>query len=644
MKKTFVFLFLGCLHFVIFGQTKSNFDIVFDQDFIIHENCDNGDYIGRIKLIPVDTFQNLNFQLAEGDTDVLAIDTGTGVLTVKDAGNINWDVKKELSVKVGILADWKEYQIDKKITATIKVLDDEYTIFVDPGSATNGSGTKADPKNTFAGITYTDSTNYLLKRGTLYDMPYNINLSNLNNLVFAAYGQGSRPEIRGDANFKNFNITGGVKNIVIRDLKLSSDNWGTVGVSFQGEGNENGQVIDCEVTETFAGIRYLANVQKKMKVLYCDLHHLREDGIFGEPGDDIEIAYSKIYDVNLNWVLVGTEESQSPGDCVQFGTTNNLHVHHNYLDRGTTGNKFAFINFGHNDDYICVFENNYVRGPIKGSGAVMYLHSSTNYILNNYLVGSDITIAVGGGDNNNIIAGNIIAGSGIGINNRYAEIYNNVFYDIRTMLNVGTYAKLRNNIFYLTQSGDIVFGYGQGLDSDYNCYNTEQTGMFVNKNTVAELSGSYDIDKNSIVGDPKFIDPASLDFRISESSPCIDRGSPVDRLFDMFMTPIPQNNIPDIGAHEYFTVLSTRTGIDKTNIQINPNPSDGLIYINLGDISQQDVHIKIIDITGRVLLTENFSSRSGIIQFNLAPFKQKIYFIQVIAGGEILTTERILKM
>lgn len=58
--------------------------------------------------------------------------------------------------------------------------------------------------------------------------------------------------------------------------------------------------------------------------------------------------------------------------------------------------------------------------------------------------------------------------------------------------------------------------------------------------------------RDSVVGDPKFVNPSMADFRLKKDSPVVDKGSSIDAPDNDFDgNPRPQGEGYDVGAHEY---------------------------------------------------------------------------------------------
>lgn len=69
---------------------------------------------------------------------------------------------------------------------------------------------------------------------------------------------------------------------------------------------------------------------------------------------------------------------------------------------------------------------------------------------------------------------------------------------------------------------------------------------------------------------------------------------------------------------------------------IFPNPFNSEININLNNIVNGNVEVRIIDINGRVVaeLNQNTNSTTNNITVNTTTIDKGMYFIEVIVGGE----------
>ena len=151
--------------------------------------------------------------------------------------------------------------------------------------------------------------------------------------------------------------------------------------------------------------------------------------------------------------------------------------------------------------------------------------------------------------------------------------YNNIFYmpaknsgdnwfNVRISYNLRFEgAVFKNNIFYnAATAGDCRFVYDSVTHSsppvfDNNCYySTNMWFRFMYENISYAawntFKSSTGQESNGINTDPGFVNPGT-DFHIKSTSPCINAGVNVGLTKDYDDTPVPQQNDPDIGAHEY---------------------------------------------------------------------------------------------
>jgi lysyl endopeptidase len=90
----------------------------------------------------------------------------------------------------------------------------------------------------------------------------------------------------------------------------------------------------------------------------------------------------------------------------------------------------------------------------------------------------------------------------------------------------------------------------------------------------------------------------------------------------------------------------TSTQVDKINsnyeyVRVYPNPSDGIISVELQHQFTSPVTLNIINLTGRVLLTSTISSMERISQLDLSGYYPGIYLLEVQSAG-FLTTQKII--
>ncbi|MCG8499885.1 MAG: right-handed parallel beta-helix repeat-containing protein, partial [Firmicutes bacterium] len=538
-----------CLSFQLTVCAASDYStliIAGDQDFVIHESCSNGDYVGQIQY-----YSNLKpdithvaYVAAGGDTSVFNV-SPDGLITVASASSIVYDNNKAHHLVVRIEGLWKGYSVGADIKVKIAVLDDDKTIFVDPSASENGNGTIESPYNHLPGFSpYTkkngiaNMTNCLFKRGTTLELNHNFNVSGSNGLL-GAYGQGDKPQLSLHMDRTNDKTKQTTSRIIVfnkctdytvRELCIGSSalfenekadkKWPLNALIFMGSGFKNIRVVHNEIKHAWTGL-YVCTYDSMpnsdgIEAAYNYVHDVREDGFFLKRIDNMNIYGNIIERVNYNYEFEGPSQDLAPGDCIQLAGSDKVRVHHNYLDRTDNGHKFCYINSPENSQFTDEFEYNYCVGNEK-LGCLVYLIDGNFTVRNNVFTNCIRGVCTEGGKNSTIaVYGNSFSNiSDIAFNHKgldKAAIYNNTFYNNGVGVNVmSAPAAIQNNIFYLTQQDHKAINYyGTELNSDYNLFNLQKPANEGN---------------HSITGDPAFADAETGNFILKSSSAAIDKGS-----------------------------------------------------------------------------------------------------------------------
>ncbi len=430
-------------------------------------------------------------------------------------------------------------------------------VYIDPsytGSTQNGS--ISTPYKSWSQVSWTNGKTYLQKAGTTFTTSGYIDLSGRSSITLGSYGEGAKPKIisSGGNTTKVVKITGGSNNTV-RDLDLSSSTGqATCAVIVDGTNSSNNVIDNCILRDVQWGIRVLTTGAGN-KILNSVVYNTQDDGIYIKDVPDIEIGYCHIYNVNLKY-NVNTDESYSAGDNIQIGSTNNhnFYIHHNILDHSSTGNKFCFIAYGVN--YNGIFEYNTLIGNRTKNTSCIYLHPTTgsvsvrynsisdgNYGMYSYV--SDLKVYY------NKFIQNRVAISVLTNYNLRAE--NNVFYNqTSNVITSGSNTSIvsKNNIFYIV-SGTKVYTTSGSVVSNNNTFNTQSSGFLNGHSTLAAWISATGQDQNSILADPRFVNPTSRDFTLQPTSPCINAGSNCGYNKDFYGTTVPQGQTADIGHFEF---------------------------------------------------------------------------------------------
>jgi hypothetical protein len=78
---------------------------------------------------------------------------------------------------------------------------------------------------------------------------------------------------------------------------------------------------------------------------------------------------------------------------------------------------------------------------------------------------------------------------------------------------------------------------------------------------------------------------------------------------------------------------------------IRPNPSSGIITISGSGIKNEDIRIRVIDLSGKTVLTENHLAMNNRpeIKMDLSSLAKGIYFVRIETGSGVKTEKLILQ-
>ena len=395
-------------------------------------------------------------------------------------------------------------------------------------------GSEEHPYDSFEDITWTDDTVYVIRRGTTLET--DVVGIGANGVTLASYGTGDRPVVHCTAVAQSGSNRHAISladrtNVTIRDIEVYAPE-ATSCLRFGGENSEAIEVINCVLHGAGWGLRSFSFAG--LHVLNTEVYDIKDDGIFIQNMNDIEIEHCYVHDVNQNWTPPYTPQGEAGGDGIQFDGCNRWHVHHNEIDRTNSGNKFCFIsNNADQDDGVV--EHNLMRGPLTDGdgGASIYFHNGDGLIVRYNMIEGPSPGPLYSHASNLHIYGNVFMNMDGGLHaSTSAEVLHNVFYGMPLAMSGGALVA-RNNIFALGDAQSSPFGSTSSLEESHN--------LFADGNPTA----------NSIGGSPAFVDAAQGDFHLLSTSDAIDQGMDTSVTTDMDGVAIPQGSAPDIGAFEY---------------------------------------------------------------------------------------------
>ena len=98
---------------------------------------------------------------------------------------------------------------------------------------------------------------------------------------------------------------------------------------------------------------------------------------------------------------------------------------------------------------------------------------------------------------------------------------------------------------------------------------------------------------------------------------------------------------------QQIVVMKTVTGtsvINKSEIQIYPNPAREMLNINLGNPVENDLFLDISSMVGKKVISQKLDvSGSGQAKINIHSLKQGIYFLRITSGNQLITYLKFIK-
>jgi len=319
----------------------------------------------------------------------------------------------------------------------------------------------------------------------------------------------------------------------------------------------------------------------------------------------------------------------------------NCIFYHNRAGIGANNSSISIFNnlfFNNNSglgisftDYINIYNNILINNQQMGLSLyeVKNAHITNNLVCNNS--NSGIWITTGGTTCYDIILSNNTICNNTG-NNGGGVFMDELYTDVKFYNNI-----LWNNTH--NNTGNIFNVEGVNLSASfYNC--NIQNGT----NSLLDNIHNYE---NNIETDPEFINPTTgvgweydatnKNWKLNETSPCIDAGTPDTTGLNLNLpeTDLAENSriyndIIDIGAYEYPGYINVNETEKQDYFNVYPNPGNETITI-LSILNQpENIQLQIITQTGSIIYNESFENQDYFNkQINISDYAEGIYILKI---------------
>ena len=316
-----------------------------------------------------------------------------------------------------------------------------------------------------------------------------------------------------------------------------------------------------------------------------------------------------------------------------------------------------------NEIFYNIIKNTNVVNQINGNNNWIHhniIDGVKNSIVKSYAVGQGISLQAYGANgvcHDNKIDNNLIINcdeQGIAFNGNGNAKYNNYIRN-NIILNCGRNSKAGyNNIgISLSNSNSIKTNYFYNncvFSGKENIPVVYQRGTYLTINQFNNQTSKLDVASNNIQKDPLLKTSDSLNFYLTENSPCINAGVDVGLSLDYYGKLIYSGRAPDIGIQEYYP--PTGTSSIKTPVINNfelfqnfPNPFNITTVISYQIPKDSFVRITIYNSLGQIvakLVNKYQTVGKYSIHFNAKNLSSGIYFYSLESSSFIKTKKFIL--
>ena len=91
------------------------------------------------------------------------------------------------------------------------------------------------------------------------------------------------------------------------------------------------------------------------------------------------------------------------------------------------------------------------------------------------------------------------------------------------------------------------------------------------------------------------------------------------------------------------TLVSIPSGTDVLSFKMYPNPNSGEFIVEFSKPASQDSKIRIVGLTGKVMLEKDVSSGSFLQSIDATTLPQAMYFLQILSKGQVIAVNKFVK-
>ncbi|MBR9915958.1 MAG: T9SS type A sorting domain-containing protein, partial [Algicola sp.] len=237
------------------------------------------------------------------------------------------------------------------------------------------------------------------------------------------------------------------------------------------------------------------------------------------------------------------------------------------------------------------------------------------------------------------ISGNSASVSGGGVTNNGAVLdLNAVTIAMNSSTGIGggidavNNVTLKNSIVALNTAASGLDVSGNVISNDYNLIGTDDLSVFASQaNDLEEVS--------PLLGPLQDNGGTTFTHQLLNNSPAFDAGDPADLFTDQIGQSV-FGTARDMGAFEAQAALSVSEFDFSSVLSVYPNPTNGVFAIEIGESIANDINLKVISITGK--LVKEVTLGTGVNTVDINGLASGLYILNLTFDTNQVTHKLIL--